>query len=682
MVRFSGEMKPKDLYHTFSKTRLIRTELSTLIGLLIKKEIDYSHPGPDTMQSYLDNTEALLDEMHHAIASPFLPALKKSMEDKKTNPFDNGMVLREPIFYGGESAYAFQYRELSLEKYARDDDWLRKNKGFSIKDARDAIYAVGRIQMEKIAATLSLMSKTQPDKWTVLPGYTFTAKEIADYTHIAPAIVSNVLHAFALPDGERNQTFSTLNDFNIANATPLLRVTGDTYVNFQIYSLVEALYEAPFYWMGADKTYVNLAMLHRGRFTEVFAAERLALVFGKKHVYSNVDILASKGKKVGEIDVLVIFGNRAIVLQAKSKRLTLEARRGNDSRIRDDFKKSIQDSCDQAYGCAKLLGEKDYILRDANSRKITLPVALKQIYVLCLISDHYPALSFQAQQFLAYEKTEIIPPPFVLDVFTLDAITEMLSSPLQLLSYVDRRVKYTDKLIASHELTILSYHLKRNLWLGEKYGLVLLEDDISADLDLAMVVRRENIPGKRTPDGILTRFAATVLGKIVKEIESKPSPPMIDFGLMLLMLNEETVIETSQGIEKLSSRALRDGKNHDLTLSLGRNDTGLIVHCNNSPIEIASPRLEQHCHLRKYKERAHSWFGICVRPGDASLRFGVNLQYKWEQSDKMDFMTKNMLNSEAFSDGSKIVSVKRKLGRNDPCPCGSGKKYKKCCGNI
>ena len=23
--------------------------------------------------------------------------------------------------------------------------------------------------------------------------------------------------------------------------------------------------------------------------------------------------------------------------------------------------------------------------------------------------------------------------------------------------------------------------------------------------------------------------------------------------------------------------------------------------------------------------------------------------------------------------------VKHKVGRNDPCPCGSGKKYKKCC---
>ena len=40
--------------------------------------------------------------------------------------------------------------------------------------------------------------------------------------------------------------------------------------------------------------------------------------------------------------------------------------------------------------------------------------------------------------------------------------------------------------------------------------------------------------------------------------------------------------------------------------------------------------------------------------------------------------------SEGFGDGQPIVRkpvVKAvKVGRNDPCPCGSGKKYKKCCG--
>lgn len=29
---------------------------------------------------------------------------------------------------------------------------------------------------------------------------------------------------------------------------------------------------------------------------------------------------------------------------------------------------------------------------------------------------------------------------------------------------------------------------------------------------------------------------------------------------------------------------------------------------------------------------------------------------------------------------SKTVRNENKIGRNDPCPCGSGKKYKKCCG--
>mgnify|MGYP002626196835 FL=1 len=26
------------------------------------------------------------------------------------------------------------------------------------------------------------------------------------------------------------------------------------------------------------------------------------------------------------------------------------------------------------------------------------------------------------------------------------------------------------------------------------------------------------------------------------------------------------------------------------------------------------------------------------------------------------------------------IDLSQKIGRNDPCPCGSGKKFKKCCG--
>jgi SWIM/SEC-C metal-binding protein len=35
---------------------------------------------------------------------------------------------------------------------------------------------------------------------------------------------------------------------------------------------------------------------------------------------------------------------------------------------------------------------------------------------------------------------------------------------------------------------------------------------------------------------------------------------------------------------------------------------------------------------------------------------------------------------EILLNPTKTVIAETKVGRNDPCPCGSGKKYKKCCG--
>jgi preprotein translocase subunit SecA len=37
---------------------------------------------------------------------------------------------------------------------------------------------------------------------------------------------------------------------------------------------------------------------------------------------------------------------------------------------------------------------------------------------------------------------------------------------------------------------------------------------------------------------------------------------------------------------------------------------------------------------------------------------------------------------EPAEEKQKPVRVEPKIGRNDPCPCGSGKKYKKCHGAV
>ncbi|MBQ6388881.1 MAG: SEC-C domain-containing protein [Mogibacterium sp.] len=43
-------------------------------------------------------------------------------------------------------------------------------------------------------------------------------------------------------------------------------------------------------------------------------------------------------------------------------------------------------------------------------------------------------------------------------------------------------------------------------------------------------------------------------------------------------------------------------------------------------------------------------------------------------------MAERSRNEAADAAGSKTVVKRVKIGRNDPCPCGSGKKYKNCCG--
>lgn len=91
-----------------------------------------------------------------------------------------------------------------------------------------------------------------------------------------------------------------------------------------------------------------------------------------------------------------------------------------------------------------------------------------------------------------------------------------------------------------------------------------------------------------------------------------------------------------------------------------------------------------------------------------SLEEGLNLEELSDDSEiniKIDFekLYFNMLESKAdylyslpqweriFSEEkrkeitkkwreSKVIVKEPKIGRNDPCPCGSGKKYKKCCG--
>jgi hypothetical protein len=683
IVGFGDELESEDYAGLFSSERLIRAEISTLIGLMIRAPRDFDLPDQETLETYIVQTEALLKELHEALQEPMTKELRALLSDpnKTSDPQVTGQKIREPIFYGGESAYAFQYRDFMPKKYARDSDWLIKNKGFSPEEAKVVLAAISNSISETLIEALDTIRTAPLDQWSILRGFVFKGSDIVTKCALSQETVRAFIDAFAVHD-DGNRTFTSLNAFNAANAYPILNTDDDEYVLFLQTILAEALYDTPFYWMIADASYRAAAMKNRGLFTEDFTAGRLEIVFGTSRVFRNVDIWESKTRhnKLGEIDTLVLIADRALVVQAKSKKLTLEARKGNVLQLQADFKAAVQDACDQAFACGGYLLNATPVLSDSAGNEVSIPHPLKHIHPVCVVSDHYPALALQTSEFLKFSTTNTIKAPLVCDVFFVDEVTEFLETPLRCLSYLELRAKAGNNVMMAHEHIALAFHLKRNLWLGEYDG-ILLEDNVAIDLEVAMTVRREGLPGSRTPPGILTELRSTSIGRIIEELEGRSDPAAVGLGLELLKISGSSALDLSRTIDKIAKLAGKDGKEHDVSVASSKAGNGITIHCGSLPDALAAQRLEQHCELRKYSVKANQWFGLAIQPTTATVRFGLMLDYSWQQVKTMDDAVAKIPTAQPIENlrtFSKSRATRRKLGRNEPCHCGSGLKYKRC----
>lgn len=681
-VSFQGEHKPSDLDHIFDRKRLNRNEISTVLGLMMRQPLDLSEVDEATLRGYAFRTDQLLGELHSALNGQVIGELApQAQKGEVVEDFWQGPMMKEPIFYATESAYSFQYRDFFAEKHAPDDAWLERVMGFSSAQALRVANTMCSLMNERANNGARLTGEPQLGQMptgSVLELFEFGAHEVAHCSGQELDVVEAVFKALMF-SGD-NGLFREVGDFNQVAATPLLPTGRDSVLLFSHHMIYEALYESPFFWMNQDKDYKQQASDNRGAFTERFSLRRLASVFGRSNVHTNVNLFEGK-RIVAEADVLVIFGDRIIIVQAKAKKLTLAARKGNDGHIKADFAAAIQKAYDQGAECATAIRSGSCRLEDDQGQAVVLPKQVKEIYPFCVVSDHYPALAFQASQYLKYSADEVVRPPLVMDVFLLDVLAEMLDTPLRFLSYVRMRSESSSKLMAGHELTTLAYHLRCNLWLDDQFNMVMLEDSIAADLDTAMVVRREGLPGQRVPEGILTRMKGTYYERLIEQIERRPNPAILELGFTLLSMSGETCDAVHQAIERLTNMTKIDGKRHDFTIGMTEHGAGICFHCNPTPSEEAVRTLEVHCAKRKYTHQTPEWYGVSVGV-NGEIQFGITLNFPWEKSTQLDDLTREMKPSSSVRQGLKAMErlfAPQKHGRNDACPCGSGLKYKKCC---
>jgi len=677
VVTARQEFTTDDFMKLYQPDRLIRNETNLLVGLMLSGSVDTTLQSPPVTMDYIEQAVALLEELHSSIGlqgrKVFLAALQAHAQgDEDANPLSSGVLLREAIFYGGESAFPFQYEALARERYAPDAEWLRTHMGFSIEEAADVVSAIRAIGTKKILSHWAILRTQTINEYTWLPVFTFTIEEVLQELSFDEGKVRAVIEAFTVAELDEDLPPTKLGAYNKAATHPIVRLADGTLLSLLEYSASAALYENPFYWFIKDKKYFAKHSKNRGSFAELFTERTLCSVFPPEFVHRNVEFIARGGDRVGEADAILLYGNRAFIVQAKSKRLTLASWQGDDQSIAKDFHAAVQDAYDQAVACVRHIknGLQAYI----NGELIDLKRfgEIREYYPLCITSEHYPALAYQSTTSLALQAEPQMTLPIVTDVFTLEVMAEMLDNPLYFTDYLVKRAAAAGKMQVSHELVALSWYVKRNLHIEEN-EFIVLADDFMVELDLAMAVRKLGVLGERTPSGQLTRFQGTPAGKLLEYVVASGRPDVHRFGEILLSMDGDAADALNKGMRRAIRMASADGMQHDISLGL-HGGGGITVHCNEERLDHAKASLVHHCEMRKYAQMADRWYGATVRPSGEPVIM-VGLEFPW----LMDAALETKVPHFKVSAATRSLYQSRKLGRNDPCPCGSGKKYKKCC---
>lgn len=550
---------------------LTYTEIMTLVGLLIKAPISYELPSIEDMSSYVNQSYQLLHELHGAMgnSNPQSPLGEAEPVSK---------MFREPIFYAGDSAYYFQYLDFAVSKYEADAAWLSSNKNVDLSAGRSVCTKLVELYRHRKGELLTNSHADAIQQELILGAFQYSHDDL----RLSRAEL-DFLEAFTLPHDQSNAGFISVSTFNTVLAYPIIRRNDDEIIVLSHYCLTQSFYESPHYWLLEDEEYYRkTGASNRGRATESITADLLERVFSKNNVFKNVKIHGGKGNILGEIDVLVVYANHVLILQAKSKRLTLQAREGHVRALEEDFKNAVREAADQAFLCAEHVNGPRAKLNSSDGRPIPEIGPNSRIFTLTVLLDHYPALLHQTFFLLEQRPTSRIASPFVTDIFALDTMTEMLDSPPKFLHYLFQRTRKPKLLVASNEHELIGMYLhKGGLAVKEDISFVLVDKNISDDIDIAMEVKRNNTEGFNLPENLFDKLSGTHFGNMINVLENSPSPTATNLGLALLDAIQSSIPieDMNRKIDKILGMVTRGDDNGIFSFGLPHLSIGVTIMC-------------------------------------------------------------------------------------------------------
>lgn len=183
-------------------------------------------------------------------------------------------------------------------------------------------------------------------------------------------------------------------------------------------------------------------------------------------------------------------------------------------------------------------------------------------------------------------------------------------------------------------------------------------------------------------DAIKNRWKNEDFDRLCNQLKKLDQAKITDIVFHLLDWPEDARKNLVDFIIKTKQKTLNDGKTHNFSMPPDDSYSPRVgvtyVSLNSDNAEELRKKLLNLCQARKYKSKGDVWigFGSLKNSYDMIDVIAFNDQ-KWEYNEELEKMSKIMLEEKGQG---RYIRIGKKIGRNEKCPCGSGLKYKKCCG--
>lgn len=103
------------------------------------------------------------------------------------------------------------------------------------------------------------------------------------------------------------------------------------------------------------------------------------------------------------------------------------------------------------------------------------------------------------------------------------------------------------------------------------------------------------------------------------------------------------------------------------------NNTRMLPNRGHTPLEIAATSKYRMDKMPTVVPMSTNAANLLKESEKALARMGITVDLESNATEMVTTSLPNGMNGQ-------MTSTSKKVYPNDPCPCGSGKKYKKCCG--